>query len=78
MARVRTHLKVLKKRCVKFRFFHEVTKLRLSADKKHVETIEYVPQVALNVAEYNPLVPFSTVTGKDLPCWPSTPRWDSW
>ena len=61
---------VLKRRGVHFKFFHWVTNLGLSKDKKFVDSIDVVEQVKLNVAEYNPLV-----TVKDLPCWPSEPKW---
>lgn len=61
---------VLKRRGVKFQFFHWITNLGLSKDRKTVDTIEYVEQVRLKVAEYYPLVPV-----KDLDCWPSEPNW---
>jgi uncharacterized protein with NAD-binding domain and iron-sulfur cluster len=62
---------VLRRRGVRFEFFHWITRLGLSADQRSVDTIELIPQVALTGAEYRPLV---TVGG--LPCWPSEPLWD--
>ena len=62
---------VLKRRGVKFEFFHWVTNLGLSKDKKFVNTIDIVEQVKLKVAEYHPLV-----TVRHLDCWPSEPKWD--
>jgi uncharacterized protein with NAD-binding domain and iron-sulfur cluster len=61
---------ILKRRGVKFKFFHAVTHLGLAADKKSIDTIEVVPQVELAVAEYEPLVKVN-----DLDCWPSYPHW---
>jgi len=63
---------VLKKRGVIFKFFHKVKNLRLSADKKRIETIEVGRQVTLKQkGNYNPL--FNV---KGLPCWPSTPLYE--
>ncbi len=64
---------VLRRRGVKFKFFHRVTNLGLSKEKgvKGVETIEISRQVNLNVGEYQPMVMV-----KDLPCWPSYPLYD--
>ncbi|MDX1415535.1 MAG: NAD(P)-binding protein [Candidatus Promineifilaceae bacterium] len=61
---------VLRRRGVQFKFFHAVTHLGLSADKKLIDAIEVVPQVELTVSEYQPLV-----NVKDLECWPSVPHW---
>jgi uncharacterized protein with NAD-binding domain and iron-sulfur cluster len=63
---------VLKQRGVKFRFFHRVDELKLSADKTAVETIVIGRQVTVTGGDdaYDPLVPV-----KDLPCWPSEPRY---
>ena len=62
---------VLKRRGVRFEFFHAVTGLRSTGEA--VDAIEVVRQAELapGVAEYDPLVP---VNG--LPCWPSEPRWE--
>jgi len=62
---------VLKKRGVKFKFFHRVEGLELSADKKSIGRIRLGQQVDLNVPEYDPLVDV-----KGLPCWPSNPCYE--
>ena len=62
---------VLKRRGVHFEFFHWVSKLGLSPDKRLVDSIEVIPQVALKTGDYEPLV---EVHG--LLCWPSEPDWD--
>jgi uncharacterized protein with NAD-binding domain and iron-sulfur cluster len=62
---------VLKRRGVTFKFFHAVTGLGLTADKKSIGTIEIVPQVELAVDAYDPLVEVN-----NLACWPSAPHWD--
>jgi uncharacterized protein with NAD-binding domain and iron-sulfur cluster len=65
---------VLKKRGVKFKFFHRVKNLKLSPDKNLVEEIEVVKQVKLKdeAAGYDPIY----VTPDGLPCWPSDPNYD--
>ncbi|MEO1399736.1 MAG: NAD(P)-binding protein [Cyanobacteria bacterium J06635_1] len=65
--------KVLKRRGVKFEFFHRVTALRLSEDQSEIESIEVVRQVTLNpkYEEYDPLIRV-----KGLLCWPSEPRYE--
>lgn len=62
---------VLKRRGVRFRFFHRVKNLRLSADRRAIAAVELARQVDLvdPDVEYDPLV---DVGG--LPCWPSEPR----
>ena len=62
---------VLKRRGVRFEFFHHISKLGLSPDRDLVDTIEVIPQVRLKGAEYYPLVEV-----KGLGCWPSEPHWD--
>ena len=64
---------VLKKRGVRFEFFHKVENIGLDAAKKNVETIEIAVQATLKqgIAEYNPLFDV-----KGLPCWPSTPLYE--
>ncbi|MFL5884889.1 MAG: acetoacetate decarboxylase family protein, partial [Thermoleophilaceae bacterium] len=63
---------VLKSRGVKFKLFHWITDLHLSADRRFVDTIEYVEQVKIkDGAEYDPFVEV-----KGLPCWPSEPKWE--
>jgi uncharacterized protein with NAD-binding domain and iron-sulfur cluster len=62
---------VLKKRGVRFKFFHFVENLGLSADKKSIETIRMAKQVNLKRGSYDPLIEV-----KGLPCWPSDPLYD--
>ena len=62
---------VLRRRGVRFRFFHQVTNLGLSDDDRSVATIEVQPQVRLRRGHYNPII---MVDG--LRCWPSEPRWN--
>jgi uncharacterized protein with NAD-binding domain and iron-sulfur cluster len=62
---------VLKRRKVRFEFFHAVTKLGVAGDAKRIDSIDVVPQVELTGDGYNPLV---DVDG--LPCWPSEPCWE--
>jgi len=62
---------VLKKRGVKFKFFHAVKKLALSDDKRSISSIEVIPQADLRNGKYDPLI---SVRG--LKCWPNQPRWE--
>ena len=67
---------VLRKRGVKFRFFHQVEKLALSADRQQIAAIHLARQVTIRPEQqaqggYDPLV---NIQG--LPCWPSTPLYD--
>jgi uncharacterized protein with NAD-binding domain and iron-sulfur cluster len=62
---------VLKKRGVKFAFFHRVESLGLSADKRKVETIRVARQATLKDGDYRPLIEV-----KELSCWPSEPLYD--
>jgi len=62
--------KALKQRGVAFKFFHRVTGLRLSADRKRVAAIDMARQVTVK-NDYEPLV---SVQGLD--CWPSQPLYD--
>jgi len=59
---------VLKARGVIFNFFHRLTGMTLDDDAGGIATLALSRQVALNVAEYQPLV-----TVRDLACWPSEP-----
>jgi uncharacterized protein with NAD-binding domain and iron-sulfur cluster len=59
---------VLKARGVIFNFFHRLTGMTLDDDGRGIAALELSRQVALNVAEYQPLV-----TVRDLACWPSEP-----
>jgi uncharacterized protein with NAD-binding domain and iron-sulfur cluster len=61
---------VLRARGVKFEFFHQVTALELSEDRRTIARIKLTRQVRLSGARYDPLV---AVNG--LRCWPSEPRW---
>lgn len=62
---------VLRKRGVQFRFFHKVTALRLSEDKRAIASIEMGRQATLRTGDYQPLVPV-----RRLPCWPGEPLYD--
>ena len=62
---------VLRKRGVKFRYFHKVEKLGLDVDKRAIEAIDMAEQVAVKADAYDPLI---DVNG--LPCWPSRPLYD--
>jgi len=61
---------VLRRRGVKFEFFHQVEKLALSADRRSVATIRVARQASLapGISGYQPL---RNVKGLD--CWPSEP-----
>jgi uncharacterized protein with NAD-binding domain and iron-sulfur cluster len=61
---------VLKKRGVKFNFFHAVLDLRLSSDGSIVDEIDVVPQVELKHEPYDPLI-----TVKKIESWPNEPIW---
>jgi uncharacterized protein with NAD-binding domain and iron-sulfur cluster len=61
---------VLKARGVKFKFFHKVTHLELSADGASLERIDLDEQARLNTKEYQPLMPV-----RGLNCWPASPLW---
>jgi uncharacterized protein with NAD-binding domain and iron-sulfur cluster len=62
---------VLKRRGVKFAFFHRVENLGLSADHKSVDTIDVTVQATPKGDKYCPLVEV-----RGLPCWPSEPRYE--
>lgn len=67
---------VLRRRGVKFAFFHKLTNVRLSAvkgrhprDRPFVEALEFDVQARVHAdAPYSPLIPV-----KGRPCWPSAP-----
>ena len=61
---------VLKNRGVKFEFFSRVDDLQLSDDKTQIARI-VIGRQAIPLGDYDPLVPV-----KDLPCWPSVPKYD--
>jgi uncharacterized protein with NAD-binding domain and iron-sulfur cluster len=60
---------VLKRRGVKFEFFHAVSEL-ISKDGRNVDEIKVIRQVNLKGAGYDPLIGV-----KRLPSWPSEPLW---
>lgn len=64
---------VLKRRGVKFEFFHKVTNLIPNETNSAIEKIEINKQVNLidPSKEYDPLIDV-----KGLPCWPSDPSYD--
>lgn len=61
---------LLKKRGVKFEYFHKVDELVPDQSNQKIEKILVTKQVELVNAEYDPFV---DVGG--LPCWPSTPNY---
>lgn len=64
---------VLKRRGVKFEFFHRLTNVGIGDDKgqRYVTTLEFDVQAAVRGGgEYQPLV-----SVKKLPCWPAEPLW---
>ena len=67
---------VLKSRGVKFKFFHKVTALHLSADKKAIDSVDLEIQATVKSeaadGEYSPL--FQGIDG--IPVWPTEPLWD--
>jgi uncharacterized protein with NAD-binding domain and iron-sulfur cluster len=62
---------VLKNRGVKFKFFHKVTALHLSSDKKAIDSVDLEIQATTD-DEYSPL--FQGIDG--IPVWPTEPLWD--
>lgn len=64
---------VLKKRGVKFEFFHKVLNLNLNTTTKTIDSIDIGVQATLKngAKEYNPLY-----NVRNLPCWPSTPLYE--
>lgn len=65
---------VLKKRGVKFRFFHRVTSLHANAEGNQLERIRLVRQATLKSGDPDGYDPLVDVRG--LPCWPSYPRYE--
>ncbi|HEU4726708.1 MAG TPA: FAD-dependent oxidoreductase, partial [Kofleriaceae bacterium] len=61
---------LLRRRGVRFRFFHRLENVQLSGDRSHVAGLEMSVQAELAQGEYHPLV---EVAG--MPCWPSEPDW---
>lgn len=59
---------VLRRRGVKFAFFHKVQELQLSPDRRKVDRIRMDRQATVQDGDYAPLVQV-----KGLDCWPSQP-----
>jgi uncharacterized protein with NAD-binding domain and iron-sulfur cluster len=69
--------KVLRERGVKFEFFHRVDNLGLSADRRHIETLEVAVQATVKGGcAYEPLIDVPLPDGVKFACWPSEPLWD--
>jgi uncharacterized protein with NAD-binding domain and iron-sulfur cluster len=62
---------VLRRRGVRFEFFHRVERLELSADQRRVERVVVGRQATPRAGEYHPLI---DVGG--IPCWPEQPLYD--
>lgn len=62
---------VLRRRGVRFRFFHRLDDLRLAPDGSHVAALEMSVQAEIARGEYRPLI---DVAG--MPCWPAEPDYD--
>jgi uncharacterized protein with NAD-binding domain and iron-sulfur cluster len=66
---------VLKKRGVKFLFFHRVTDLKLNAARTQIETVSISRQVLMAKGlDYRDYEPLETIKGE--PSWPSCPRYE--
>lgn len=62
---------VLRRRGVSIKFFHKVTALHLTDDKRSIGKIRMGRQATVKSSEYEPLVEV-----KRLPCWPNEPLYD--
>ena len=62
---------VLRRRGVRFEFFHRVERLELSDDQRRVERVVIGRQATPRTGEYHPLI---DVGG--LPCWPEQPLYE--
>lgn len=62
---------VLKKRGVKFRFFHRLREVIPSGDGGQIDELRIGVQASEANGGYEPLIDV-----KGLPCWPSEPLWD--
>ncbi|MGE4092965.1 MAG: NAD(P)-binding protein [Candidatus Binatia bacterium] len=69
---------VLKQHGVRFRFFHRVKNLGLSADHRSIATVEMARQVDLvdESEEYQPLFDVRFGDQGMLPCWPAEPLYE--
>ena len=65
------YYEVLRRRGVRFEFFHRVDALHPSADGTHIESIDVRRQARVDGGTYQPLFDVH-----HLPCWPSEPLWD--
>jgi uncharacterized protein with NAD-binding domain and iron-sulfur cluster len=66
---------VLKKRGVKFEFFHKVDRLVYDERSQTIAAIEMTEQVALAGPKYEPLIEVRTKDGI-IHCWPSVPQYE--
>lgn len=66
----------LRKRGVKFAFFHRVMSVRPNADGTQIDSIEVLRQAEMKDGEYQPLIEVEA-KGWDVPleCWPEEPLW---
>jgi len=62
---------VLRRRGVRFRFFHRLDNIQLAPDASHVAGLEMSVQAEIRDGDYRPLV---DVAG--MPCWPAEPDFD--
>jgi len=62
---------VLRKRGVKFKYFHRLRDVVPSSDGAQIDALRIGVQATVASGEYAPLVDV-----KGLPCWPSAPLWD--
>jgi uncharacterized protein with NAD-binding domain and iron-sulfur cluster len=62
---------VLRRRGVRFEFFHAVRRLDLSSDKQRIAAVQMEVQAETRSATYSPLIDV-----RGLPAWPSEPLWD--
>lgn len=62
---------VLRRRGVKFEFYHRVEEVVPSADCRSIQGIRIARQASLRTGVYEPLVDV-----RGLPCWPSAPLYD--
>lgn len=62
---------VLRRRGVRFEFFHRLDNVRLAPDGSHVAGLEMSVQAEVKGGDYHPLV---DVGG--MPCWPAEPDYD--
>ncbi|MFT7652082.1 MAG: hypothetical protein ACI9UU_001189 [Candidatus Azotimanducaceae bacterium] len=70
--------KLLKKRGVKFEFFHRLYKVDTNGDKDQITKLHFERQARImNGEEYDPLCDFHTPRAdKNYHVWPNTPNWE--